>query len=82
MCAQDVTNDDCNPWVDEQVVLSEEDVLKGGPQRIRLYANCFSLPCPKVGSTEFSLYKDHRCQDMADWDISIPASSCAVSAGV
>lgn len=66
MCAQDVINDHCKSSVDEQVVLSEEDILNGGEERIRLYANYFSLPCPKVSSVEFILHKDHWCQDMAN----------------
>lgn len=59
MCAQDVINDHCKPLIDEQVVLSEEDILNGDQEGIKLYTNCFSLPCPKVGSTEFILHKDH-----------------------
>jgi len=59
MFAQDVTNDHCKRLIDEQVVLSEEDILNGDQDRIRLYANYFSLSCPKMGFTELILHKDH-----------------------
>lgn len=66
MRAQDVINDHGKSLMDEEVVLSEKDILNCDQERIRLYANYFSLPCPKVGSTEFSLHEDHRCQDVAN----------------
>lgn len=53
-----MTNDRCEPSNREQVVLSGEDIQSADRESSRLYANSFSLPCPKVGSKEFIIHKE------------------------
>lgn len=66
MHALNVINDHCKHSVGEQVVGGEEDILNGDRERTGLYANYFSLQCPKVGFTEFVCSMDHWCQGMAN----------------